>query len=603
MNTENWVKRLKRHGRSRSVSGQFFRQKLFELLPGSVVPLLVLGISLGVMMRGNITSMTDEINRLQLMQTQVQIEQTIEEMDSLNITFSVNWDILRILIRAMLRENYSGTSIADVNKLTTNYLIPAVAARPYVNSLYIYLDNPYGRFLTDTNYLVTLDSFYDTDWMDSYEQLMKDNRSFVSELRAIKRYSFEQEPTEVITLFKRFFMHKGVVILNLSKSYFDAQLAEQVSSPSQRLLVVGEDGEVLMQSHETIPLARSEIAALCQSGDDALLSYNIGGENYHISRIHSDALGWTYLSITPLSALHAPTTRLLWGIFLGVLATAVFCAYFATRYARRSHQSLMAIIGMFESMEPNITPNFPDGRNDAYTVIMQNIVKNFANEAQLHRLLEQQRAEAKTLELTALRAQLNPHFLINTLQSIYWMSCSLSGGPNDVSRMIENMTGILSYSLEAEDELVPLLEEIKHTMAYITLQHMRYQRRFGVTWTVDEEANACYTLRLLLQPLVENAIVHGINWEDDAVLNIRIHVALKEETVSISVRDDGRGVSPEELEKIRLNIENAGEASHIGLANCHRRLWLTFGPAYGLTLFGGDGFSVEIRFPMVLDNV
>jgi two-component system sensor histidine kinase YesM len=231
---------------------------------------------------------------------------------------------------------------------------------------------------------------------------------------------------------------------------------------------------------------------------------------------------------------------------------------------------------------------------------MHNIIKNFASQNELRNMLEQKKVEAKMLELTALKAQINPHFLFNTLQSIYWLSFDRMGGPNDVSTMIENMTDILQYSMDSADDLVPLSLEIKNTQEYISLQHMRYQQRFEVSWEIDEDAKPYYTIKLLLQPLIENAIHHGINWDTQEQLHIFIRIKMMEGYIRIVVRDDGMGIPEEKLNALVQQLEIQGEDGHIGLANCHRRLRLTFGPEYGLGLESENGLQISIRLPKVL---
>ncbi len=597
-NTASWFRKARRRGiQNVSVSGRFFWQRLLTLLPGALLPLLLFGVIIIVVLRGSISAWSDANNRNRLLQTQRQIELIIGEMDSLNLTFSVNFDISGILMRAMLREEI-GSSLQDVKKLTANYLIPAVAARPYVHSLYIYMDNPYGRFLTDSDNLVTLDNFYDTSWYASYQRQKERDRSFDSDLRELKRYAFEKQPTKVITLYKRFFLQQGVVVLNLNKDYFDRQLSDLATSPEQMLLVVSKDGQVLMRSGQGDLPAPEDIAGITARESSTIPDYKLNGRHYQVTRITSELYGWTFLSMTPLAELYELPNQLVFIIFLAMVLMAVICLVYSVLYAKRAHDSIMKIFSLLEAMEhrvplPAITPR----HNDAYTALMHNIVKNFASQNELRRLLEEKKVEAKMLELSALRTQINPHFLFNTLQSIYWMSFDRLGGPNDVSAMIENMTDILQYSLDSSDDLVPLSLEIKNTKAYIALQHMRYQQRFQVAWEVDEAANPYYTLKLLLQPLIENAIQHGIDWNSQAPLHIRIAVRLKEKHIEIAVEDDGQGIPPDKLLALRQQMESQSDDGHIGLANCYRRLSLTFGPEYGLDLISENGLKVLIRMP------
>lgn len=585
-----------------SVSKRFYWQKLRELLPGAILPLLCFGLVLSILLRNSIVSLADKQNRAKLLQTMAQIEQTIEEIDSLNLTFGVNYDIVRTLTRTMQHDSFTARSIAEMQKLITHYLIPTVAARPYIESVYIYQDNPYGRFLTDTNYLVTLDSYYDTSWFDSYCALDV-GYGLHSEVRTLQRYSFEKDRREVITLYKRLYMRNGAIIMNLFKAYFDAQLKAQAETEAQQYIVFNDQMQVVMQSHEDPWLLNADILNDIMHGDETLTPIAPDGEKCQITHVVSPTLGWHYISITPLNTLYALPNRLMTYVLMGSLFTVLLCSFLATRYAKRSHASLMMILHALQaSKDGHEMMQYIVPQNDLYSQIMQNIIANYTHQNALQQQIAEHRNQAKVRELTALRSQIHPHFLINTLQSIYWMSYGLTESSNEVSRMIEHMTAILEYSMETKDRLVPLALELSNTRAYIALQHMRYQNRFTVAFHIDESLLHCFTLKLILQPLVENAIMHGIDWESDEALSIAIFIQHTGQTVHVAVEDNGLGITDASLIALQQNLDCGEESDHIGLLNCHRRLQLTFGISCGLVISNEKGFRVDFAFPMILDD-
>ncbi len=596
----NWYKRIRRRGITNlSVTSAFFWRKLLGISLCTLLPILILGLLVVTWLRGSITHMADENNRNHLLQTQSRVELILSEMDSLSLTFSANSDVTTTLSQAVMQENYS-TAIREVAKLMRSYLIPPVAARPYIQSLYIYVDNPYGRFLTDTDNLVTRDTFYDIGWLESYERQRQENKQFASELRSLKRYAFEKESTQVITLYKRFFLREGVVVFNLYKRYFDALLADLVSMRGQQLLVVDGKGEVVMQSEPQLLLGYADIERLCGALGSGPFNYEAGRTRYQVSRIRSDLFGWTFLSITPHSQLYAFPDRAMGFMGLVLCAAAAVCLLLSIRHARRSHASIMRVFGLLDAMDKGEEPPSVEvERDDAYAYILHNILRNYAKQNNLKRQLEKKQFEAKTLELSALRAQIHPHFLFNTLQSIYWMSVERMGGPNDVGEMIQNMTSILEYSMESSDPLVPLEQEIRNTKAYIALQHMRYQDRFAVRWHVEAGIERFHTIKLLLQPLLENAITHGVNWEEHRTLNVDVSLARVNGCVAVRMKDDGLGIASEKLEEIRRRLASQSDEGHIGLFSVNRRLCLTFGPEYALEIESTNGTQILIRMPLI----
>ncbi|MEG0900756.1 MAG: histidine kinase [Clostridia bacterium] len=587
----------------RHVSSRFFWQKMRGIVPLVLLPILLLGGSSILILRHSAATTSQENNRAHLINTQEQVELIIGEMDSLNLTFSVNSAITSLMRRVMTRPNYD-SSVSAIKKLVSDYLTPAVAARDYVHSLYIYMDNPYGRFLTSSDGLVTSHGYYDVSWLDDYHRLHAEGLSFLSNLRTLHRYSFEKAGTHVITIYKKFFFQQGVVVLNLLKAPFDARLARQKSCPGQMLVVLGADGCPLMQSDEELPFSNDTLQAIRASDEDTLREYRSGKETYQITRMISAQYGWTYLSITPLADLFALANRLVLFVSLSAIVTALLCLALSAQHARRSYQSVSKVFALLDAVQTST--KLPDVRidpRDIYTTMMHNIVESFAQsfaeKNRLTHLLEQKKYEARLLELTALRSQINPHFLFNTLQSIYWVSVSLTGSPNDASRMIEDMTSILAYSMDSSDMLVPLRDEVQNTRAYISLQHMRYQNRFEVTWEIDERALPYLGIKLLLQPMLENAITHGMRWETEQVLHIHVQLQKGTEEIVLVLEDDGVGIQPEALAQIRRRLDSQTDEGHIGLFSCNRRLCLTFGAAYGLELQSEQGVRIRMHWPLL----
>lgn len=549
----------------------------------------------------------EENNLTALKNTKDQIELIISEMDSLNLSFSVNSDSVSVMRRVMTREKYDSNTNA-IKKLASSYLTPIIAARRYIHSLYIYMDNPYGRFLTSTDGLLTSENYYDVSWLDSYEQLKQQELPFLSESRTLHRYSFEKQGTEIITLYKRFFMQSGVVVLNLYRSYFDQQLAQRVSSPNQILFVVNSAGQVLMQSRGDIPIETESLIELSSTDRTTLSRYDIEGYDYFVTRIHSAPYGLTYLNVTPLTELYAFPNHIAKIMLLLTLAALLLCFLMSWGYAHNARHNILKIFTLLDHVKTHEdVPYVHVDSRDTYAVIMHNIVegfsRNFAEHNRLMRQIELQRLEAKELELNMLRAQINPHFLFNTLQSIYWMSVGMTGSPNEVSHMIENMTSILAYGLDTSDKLVPLSKEIEHTKAYIVLQQMRYKDRFQVIWDVSDGLLSYTIIKLLLQPLVENAIMHGMRWETQRMLCVTVRIYVQAEDMHIEVSDDGCGIDTQQLEGIRARLIAQEDGGHIGLFSCNRRLCLTYGAAYALDVASqsGEGTAIHMRLPMTCD--
>ena len=207
----------------------------------------------------------------------------------------------------------------------------------------------------------------------------------------------------------------------------------------------------------------------------------------------------------------------------------------------------------------------------------------------------------KKAQTVALQAQINPHFMYNTIDTINWMAISKMGKENDVSKMLNILSQLLRYSLDNTDTFVTLEEEISYTKKYITVQQIRCNYSFDVSWNIPAELLKCKVIKLILQPIVENAIKYGIKpFEDEG--NIRIEASREDDTVVISVCDSGIGLTDEETEQINktINEQIIKESKHLGMSNVNQRIILIFGSQYGVTVKSkiGEGTKVEMKIPL-----
>lgn len=203
--------------------------------------------------------------------------------------------------------------------------------------------------------------------------------------------------------------------------------------------------------------------------------------------------------------------------------------------------------------------------------------------------------EIKSLELNVLQSQINPHFLYNTLDLINWL-----GLYNNVPDVVKASTALASFyklSLGHGEKIVTLENEINHAAVYVEIQNMRFGNRIILNNQISEELYKFKMLKITLQPLIENAIQHGIRERDDETGTITLSASLKSGIITISVSDDGVGMSPDVLCKILDESEE--KKKEYGVKNINKRIKLNYGNDYGLSYQSeqGVGTTVYIRFP------
>ena len=204
-------------------------------------------------------------------------------------------------------------------------------------------------------------------------------------------------------------------------------------------------------------------------------------------------------------------------------------------------------------------------------------------------------------EWKALQAQIQPHFLYNTLDSIIWMSHA--GRNEEVVEMTSALALLLRSSIGDGSDTNTLKKEIAHVRSYLTIQKMRYNEKLRYEIDLDPQTEDCLLPKLILQPLVENAIYHGIKVKQQGG-TVRIESLLEEDRLLITVEDDGVGMTPEQLETILDKKESDAESTKIGVYNVNERLQLFFGPDAAMKYYSTPGkrTMVMLVLPIVREK-
>lgn len=234
---------------------------------------------------------------------------------------------------------------------------------------------------------------------------------------------------------------------------------------------------------------------------------------------------------------------------------------------------------------------------------VQNLSDSFGHMVgRIQRLMTTVREEEVVLrktELKALQAQINPHFLYNTLDSIAWM-CE-RGKNADAVQMVHALARLFRISISRGHELIPIEKELQHAEAYLQIQKYRYKNQFTYHFTVDEGCLHCLCNKITLQPIIENAIVHGLDLMVDSG-HIEITVKPDGGDILLIVADDGIGMEPEQVAALLQN--EPSDRTGIGVKNVNDRLRIYFGAAYGISIVSApyEGTTVTIRTPRVPED-
>ena len=278
-----------------------------------------------------------------------------------------------------------------------------------------------------------------------------------------------------------------------------------------------------------------------------------------------------------------------------VLACALLTSWVLSRLLTRPLRGLAGAMESFEADADHFTYH-PVGGTREVRELSDSFGHMVLRIQQLMVTVRQEEINLRKTELKALQAQINPHFLYNTLDSIAWM-CE-QGQNADAVRMVHALARLFRISISKGHELIPIAKEIEHAESYLQIQKYRYKNRFTYTFSVDPACLDCLCNKITLQPILENAINHGLDLMVDEG-EIEVQVCPDGGDILFRVRDNGVGMTAEQVQAILHR--QPGDRTGIGIKNVDDRLKIYFGKQYGLRIDSvpDEGTCVEIRMPKV----
>ncbi len=366
------------------------------------------------------------------------------------------------------------------------------------------------------------------------------------------------------------------------------------------LFLIDENGEIIYHPKQQLiytGLRREKITEIISCKEDHFIT-EVDNEEKLYTMSTSEKTGWTVVGVANINELFSgreETQRIYFQsavlLLLGALVIAVLFSDKLTKPITELRNSMKEVEkGNFKEIQ--LTE-----RGDSEIAMLYKSFNTMTNEIQ--NLMEEKSRSQKEkyrLELRALQAQINPHFLYNTLDSIVWMA--EGAGNREVVIMTASLAKLLRQSISNEEELVTIEKEVDYVRSYLTIQKMRYRDQLAFEIDVDPEIYSCLIVKLTLQPLVENAIYHGIKYRETKGIVI-IKGGKTENGILLQVIDNGVGMDEDTLLHILDKKERDGKRGGIAVENVNRRLKLHYGEEYGLKYESrvNEGTIVSIMLP------
>lgn len=393
--------------------------------------------------------------------------------------------------------------------------------------------------------------------------------------------------------------HMGILIINYNLPKMVRSNTSLTGKETVYFLLSSDSCDTIYSTLSTPPFTADQTLTL-QTIDNYTVE-QIGGSPYFIHTRPVDSLNWYITTFFPLEELYRYNWRIIGILFCIFFLIILIQAYIAGKIARTITSPVEELVKNMDRVDNNDLTTDYLSQNDAYyrSEEIGLLYRNFDHMMHQIRVLIKENYEKqlilKEAQYQTLQAQINPHFLYNTLDSIDWLA--KLNDQEEISRMIEALALLLRNTISTGAHLIPVEKELEILDGYLYLQKNRYEERLLYEIQIDEQAYDCLVPSLTLQILVENAIKHG---PDSLVGPCIIHITAKTidtDHVQFEVSDNGKGIPPETVEAI-LNGTYEAQGSGIGLKNLINRFRIDFGDDYTFQVESSADEGTTIRFSL-----
>lgn len=394
----------------------------------------------------------------------------------------------------------------------------------------------------------------------------------------------------------------GVLLVDMDYSSISRMLQQiNASDNGQYYYLCDSSGEIIyhprkIQISEGIANENNDT----ESGyKDGVYDETFEGEHRKVIVNTISYTGWKLVGVIPYSTFTSGMLNMRYFVGMLMLLTAMMLVVINRVVSVGISRPILRLNDSVREYEAGEKPEIYIGGSLEIRHLGYSIQKSYEQIDSLMKKIVLEQNERRKSELDALQSQINPHFLYNTLESITWM---IEGERNDEAAfMITQLARLFRISLSKGRTVITVADELQHARSYMNIQKIRYKNAFSVVFDVDQEVCSCCTVKLILQPILENAINYGVSGMDDCG-EIRVTGRLEDGNVILSVTDNGIGMSEEQVALILTDSSHMHKrGSGVGLVNVNNRIRLLFGGEYGLTVESepDEGTTVTVRIPAV----
>jgi two-component system, sensor histidine kinase YesM len=570
---------------------------LLLLLIAVILPLLATGV-VSYRMASSVTEEKEKLSGMNtLRQINDKIDFVIRDVENMSIFLIGQKDI----------QTYLSNDYEDPNSyfLNVGFLSNLAFSKKYISNITLTSSKNYSPLSNTTIFESGLTNLSHKEnranskwWTPLYENSTADG---------LKRVISLVRPIRSLNTFE----HLGSLTISIDEKEIRSYLTDSGWEPKGYVLLVDESNRILSSANKDW-LNKSVYEFLpglsTMKGKSGSFVYHQGEEQNTILYSTLSKPDWKLIGVIPTEIYTAQNQYVLGvtavAIGIALLFSIVFVIFFILWVTR----PLTVLARTMKDINPDeVIPTYVVKSKDEVGLLLHSFNKLSDRIQRLKVQVQMSEAMKKEADILALQAQINPHFLYNTLSSIHWMA--LMSKEKQIAEMVGALSDFLRFSLNKGEEFCSVQQETAHARNYSYIMSIRFQEKFEVIFYVDQELYSKPILKLLLQPLIENSIMHGIQKKKDFAY-VYVHGKIQGKSMVFVVEDTGIGIEPDQLRQLRSQLcemdadeVKAGKSGY-GLRNVHKRLLLHYGNETGLVIESEAGVGTRISFtiPMLEDT-
>ncbi len=570
----------------------------------STIPILVLSFFSFYNISHTLKKNTQELTNVNLQQMDSNLKIRLKAYEDLLFQIYTNDDVVAWVDR-LNEEQDASVAKSQLRR----YLRGLLNTKDYIKSITIItpedLSITYNQ-LSAATYENSWTSNFSLSEKELYDKVSSDNKTHIFPTEygtrfANKDYYLFHIAHRIID-YKNLNKKKGIVIVSLDKEFLQNVCEDQGQDRNNSFnFIIDESGRIISY-HEQERIGKvlykpgASMAERVEACKKFIKNENLYDEKYtSVWLYHDEALGWDLVNVMDQSRLMMNLNRQIYVIVTLSLVLLMVTILLTLGVSGRLVESVkMVVASMQTAREGNLKVRVRT--DEKMPVEIETIAIQFND--MLEKLEAAQQKEKKAgekqrqAELKAMEAQINPHFLYNTLDTINWMA--IDKDEFDISNAINSLATILRYAIADSNGEVFVRDEIDWLKKYIYLQQFRLKNNFVCDIDVEPEMMEYRIHKLLLQPFVENSILHGFEGTKTSHV-LAVSMRQEQEELRINIRDNGKGIERDRLERIRKGIcVESGTASHIGMENAITRLHMYYGSQARIEINSSPGQGTEI---------